>query len=148
MSWRTITEDDVLTSLTGPETAAFKTAALKSGQSDPLAAIILTAVNETRGHIADCQTNRLATGATVPDRVVHHVLAIVRFRFMTRLGINVNEERTQEYKDARRFLERVSECKVQIEQPDGETEDDGSNETIEVVSNSPRLHTRDNLKGL
>lgn len=138
----------MLTSLTGPETSAFKTAALKNGQSDPLAAIIATAVDETRGHIADCQTNRLAAGATVPSRVVHHVISIIRFRFMTRVGMKVNEERTQEYKDARRFLERVSECKVQIEQPDGEVEDDGSNETIEVISSSPRVSTRENLKGL
>ncbi len=148
MSWRELTEDDVLTTLAGPELNAYRVAALKAGQADPLAEIVATAVAEARGHIADCAVNRLAAGMTLPSRVVHHVIAIVRYRLMSRLDMEVGEARTQEYRDARRFLERVSECKVSIEQPEGATEEDGSNEAIEVVSASGREATREKLRGL
>lgn len=118
MSWREITEDDVLTALTGPETAAYKSAALKSGQSDPLAAVIATAVEEARGYIAGCRHNVLAEGNTVPEAMIHHVISIIRYRFISRLPISVSDEREQEYKDARTYLRDVAACRVGIEQPD------------------------------
>ena len=124
--WRAITEDDVLTSLAGPELDAYRVAALRAGQADPMPEVIATTVQEARGYIAGCKTNRLADGATVPDAMVHHLIAIIRYRLMTRLDMNVTESREQEYKDARVHLRDVSSCRIGIEQPEGGSEDDTS----------------------
>jgi len=128
----------LLTSLTGPETAAFRTAALKGGQADPLPETIRMAVAEARGYIAGCSHNRLAAGDTVPDAMIHHVVAIVRFRMITRLGIKVNDDREQEYKDARTYLRDVSACRIGMEQPEGGDEDD-----VSFPAATPTVKSRD-----
>lgn len=147
MAWVTLTEDDARGALSAPELAAYQAAALGGGQ-DPLADITATAVHEARAHIADCAKNQLAEGLTVPERIVHHILAIIRFRMITRLDLEVSEDRRIEYRDARKFLERVSECKVAIELPVGATEDSGSAETIELVGDNDREWTRKKQSGL
>lgn len=150
MSWRLLSEDDIVTGLTGPETVAFKNAALRAGQSDPLAEIMAQVSHEVRAHIADCDRNQLAAGLTLPERCILHAVALVRYRMMTRIGISVNDEREVEYRDARRFLERVSECRVRMESPPaGErSEEGGGAPTIEVTRSGGRRASHDDLKGL
>jgi len=53
-----------------------------------------------------------------------------------------------EYRDARRFLERVSECKVRMEWPEGEVADDGGSPTIEVTRTGGRRASHEDLQGL
>ena len=137
-----------MTGLTGPETAAFKSAALRAGQSDPVPEIMEQVTNEVRAHIADCDRNRLAAGLTLPERCILHAVALVRYRMMTRIGIGVSDEREVEYRDARRFLERVSECKVRMEWPEGEVADDGGSPTIEVTRTGGRRASHEDLQGL
>jgi phage gp36-like protein len=147
MAWRTITEADVKGAMSSPELDAYNLAAIADGQ-DPLADITETAVQEARAHIADCATNSLAEGSTVPDRVVHHLLAIIRYRMLTRVDSEVGEDRRTEYKTAMRFFERVSECKVGIEAPTGVTEETGASARTETLSSRTRIAGRDQLKGL
>ena len=129
------------------ELAAYQSAVIGDGQ-DPLADITATAVNEARGFIGDCKENQLAEGLTIPERIVHHVLAIIRFRMLTRLDLEVSEDRRIEYRDARKFLERVSECKVQLEQPEGAVDTSGTGETIELLEADDREFTRRKQSGL
>ena len=133
--------------MSAPELSAFNAAAVGTGQ-DPLDDITRTAVQEARAHIADCSTNSLAAGDTVPERVVHHLLAIIRFRMLTRVDAGVSDDRREEYRAAMRFFERVSECKVAIESPTGETEETGASTSTETLSSRPRIATRDKLSGL
>jgi phage gp36-like protein len=147
MSWRTITEADVKGAMSEPELSAYNAAAIGVAQ-DPLADITETAVQEARAHIADCATNSLAAGSTVPIRVVHHLLAIIRFRMLTRVDASVSEDRRAEYRAAMRFFERVSECKVGIEAPEGATEATGSTARTETLSSRTPIATRDKLSGL
>lgn len=147
MAWITLDEDYARGAISAPELAAYQAAAIGSGQ-DPLADITATAVHEARAHIADCAKNQLAEGLTVPERIVHHILAIIRFRMLTRLDLEVSEDRRIEYRDARKFLERVSECKVSIELPEGAVEDSGSAENIELVESEDRNFTRTKQSGL
>jgi phage gp36-like protein len=147
MAWIEITQDLARSAMSAPELAAYQAAALGEDQ-DPLVDITKTAVDEARAHIADCSTNSLAAGTTVPERVVHHLLAIIRFRMVTRLDLEVSEDRRTEYRSAVRFFERVSECKVQIEQPDGETEASGATPRVETLASRDRISTREKLSGL
>jgi phage gp36-like protein len=147
MAWIEITADLARSAMNASELAAYQVAAIGEDQ-DPLADITKTAVDEARAHIADCAQNQLAAGQTVPERVVHHLLAIIRYRMVTRLDMEVSEDRRAEYRSALRFFERVSECKVAIEAPEGVTEPSGGSSQVETLSSRERIATRTKLSGL
>jgi hypothetical protein len=145
--WRELTEDDVLAALNAPETAAYQSAAISAGQ-DVLSDITGQVVQECRAHIADCARNALAAGATLPERVMYHAVALIRYRMMTRLDMEVSEDRRREQRDAVDFFRRVSECKVAIEQPEGETDDSSGGPNVETLNSRPRIAGRSQLSGL
>lgn len=144
--WITLTRDDLLSALNAAEEGAYNLAV--TGDVDPALEIIETAVNEARGHIADHPGNSLAAGLTIPERVKHHVLAIIRFRIMTRLDITVSDDRKTEYVDARRFLERVSEGKFGIERPEGAIDPQAGGASVEIVSSARQTVDREGLDRL
>ncbi len=98
MAWISITEDLVKTRLTGAELTALKSAALAPGQTGVLTDVIGGVVKEWRGRIR--RWHPLAAGATLPDELEHHVLAVIRYRLFTRLpGMKglLDELRVKEY---------------------------------------------------
>lgn len=147
MAWREITEADALGAMNAAETAAYQLAVIGVDQ-DPLAQITAQVVQECRGHIADCPQNQLAEGSTLPERTLYHALALIRFRMLTRLDLEVTEDRRKEQKDAIAFFHRVSECKVKIELPTGALEEEGSAENIELIDSVTREFTREKQSGL
>lgn len=148
-AWRIVTDEDVLSALNSAELAAYRRILAEEDGSDGdvLPDIIDTAVMEARGRIAACGRNTLATGLTVPEVVIHHLVAIVRYRLLTRLGIRAKEERAQEYKDARRFFEEIARCMVAIPSPDGVDDTAQSNPVPTVKSRPPRFsrHQQDGI---
>ena len=119
MPWQTITEDDVRARLSGPELAAYKTAALATSQTDPLPEVISQTVAEVRGYIAACERNTLEEGETVPSKLVSATVAIIRYRLITRLPLNAAsllETRRDEYKDAVALLKEVAACRFLVEE--------------------------------
>lgn len=145
--WREITEADVQGVLNEPEASAYQTAAAGGGQ-DVLTDIITAVVNHCRGYIADNATNRLASGVTLPERCLRPALHLIRKDLLTRLDIEVSKDRDSDAREAIRFFERVSDGKVQIEQPTGTIDTSSPVQTIEVISNNARQATRQNLAGL
>jgi hypothetical protein len=107
MSWITLSVEDVKTRLTGAEVTALQSAALASGQSDPLPDIVSKTVKELRGRLRNLGT--LEAGEMIPDSWAHHALAIIRHRLATRLPAStiLTEERIAEYQDAIRSLEAL-----------------------------------------
>ena len=118
MAWTTLTATDVKTKLTGAEVTACQTAALASGQTDPLVEIVEQVVDEVRGYIA-AGGFTLGDGTTVPSKLVSATLAIIRYRLATRLPVKtlLTTERVEENKEAIRLLERVSDGKFVVEEP-------------------------------
>lgn len=119
MSWRAITEADVLAVLTEPERIAVDESAT-GDQGSPVAAVIVSATAEARDRIAAHSANKLdADASTVPEGMVHHLVAIIRYRLLSRLPVQslITEARTQEYRDARNYLTDVAKGLVSIEQP-------------------------------
>jgi phage gp36-like protein len=118
MAWTTLTAADVKTKLTGPEVSAVQTAALASGQSDPLVEIVEQVVDEVRGYIAAGGYN-LGDGTTVPSKLVSATLSIIRYRLATRLPVKtlLTTDRVEENKEAIRLLERVADGKFVVEEP-------------------------------
>jgi len=145
--WRELTEDDILGVLNASETAAYQSAVAGSGQ-DVLADAITAVVNQCRGYIADHPGNSLATGVTLPERTHLSALHIIRVEMLTRLDMEVSEDRRAARRDAIRFFERVADGRVTIEQPDGETDPDGSSTRVETIASRERISTRQNLSGL
>lgn len=145
--WREITEDDVLGVLNAPEVAAYQTAAAGDGQ-DVLADVTSQVVNHCRGYIADNRENQLAEGLTLPERCIRPALHLIRKDLLTRLDLEVSEDRRKDASEAIRFFERVADGKVSIEQPDGAIDTSGPVQTIETISNNERQATREKLSGL
>lgn len=145
--WRELTEADVLGVLNATETSVYQTAVAGETQ-DVLADIISQVVNHCRGYIADNPANKLAEGVTLPERVIRPALHLIRKDLLTRLDLEVSEDRRKDAAEAIRFFERVADGKVQVELPTGATDDSGPQQTIEVVSNHERQATRENLSGL
>ena len=148
MPWREITEEDLLSALTEPESSAYTMAAIGRGQDTFDDAMRMT-VHKVRGYIADNQANVLAAGLTLPDRVIADALALMRWNVLTRLPVAISDERTTAYKDAIRFFERVADGKVRIERPEGvEVSKEDAGETVEVVHSVRQRASRRDLRGL
>ncbi len=145
--WRKITESDVLGVLNSYETAAYQSVAAGAVQ-DVLGDVIGQVVQHCRGYIGDHAANRLADGVTLPERVLRPALHLIRKDLLTRLDLEVSKDRDSDAREALRFFERVSEGKVQIEQPTGIIDDSGTGQTITMLSNYERQATRDSLAGL
>lgn len=118
MAWQSLTTDDVKTRLAGAEVAALQSAALASGQTDPIPDIITAVVDEVRGYIAAGGITLGAAG-TIPSKLVSAALAIVRYRVCTRLPVKslLTEDRVRENEAAIRLLERVADGKFAVEEP-------------------------------
>ena len=147
MSWISITSSDVKVKLTGAELAALQSAALASGQSDPLPDIISQVSDEVRGYIAANRSNTLGAAGTIPQKLLSAALSIIRYRLATRLPVKslLTEDRVKENEQAIRLLEQVAADKFAIEDPvSGET----SGVSIEQASTPVRTATRTKLAGL
>ena len=148
MAWREPTESNILDVLSAPEKTAFLAAAKAAGQ-DVLAGVFSKVVNFCRGYIGDNKANKLAAGETLPDRVMRPAMHIARKDLLTRLNMAVSQDRADDAKEAVRFFERVADGKVEIELPEGATDDSGTGATlIETVSSNERQATREKLAGL
>lgn len=148
--WRSLTTDDVLAAMNAPETAAYESAAIAPGQ-DVLAEITTQVVQECRAHIADCDRNSLAPGETLPERVIYHAVALIRFRMLTRLDLQISEDRRREQRDAVEFFRRVSECKAAIEPGDGTASPDGTDSQASPrpgITARTRNFSRDQQSGI
>lgn len=149
--WIELTEDEVLTRLSGPEVAALKSSALADGQADPLPAIIAGAIREVRGRVAACASNTLGEGDTIPDELKDHALAIIRYRLCTRLPkmkALLDDLRVKEYEDAMGALRDAAACKFAIEQPDAVSDERVAGPAVELVSSRERRATRQKMEGL
>lgn len=116
-TWTTVSESDLLTVVSGAELSAYRAAALAEAQGDPVAAVLLAAVNECRGRIAAHASNRLASGATIPAALLPHCLVLARQRVFSRLPVKISQARQDEYTEAQSYLRDVAKGLVAIDQP-------------------------------
>lgn len=130
--WIALTEADVATGLTGPELTAAKTAALKVGQTDPVADVIDDVTREVRSRVAACKANSLGDAGMIPDECKGHAVSLCVFRLAKRLprAVLLDEDRRTANTQAIAFLRDVAACDVALEQPETPSE--------EVVTKIPR----------
>lgn len=119
MAWRAITQDDVLTALTGPELSATRTAAIAVGQADPLPAVIQSVTDEVRGYIAGSVSITLGAEGTIPDKLVNTACDMAVWYLLKRLPVKslITEARRDAYDEAMRKLRDVAANRFRIEMP-------------------------------
>lgn len=135
MAWIEITEADLLTVLSGPELASCRSAALASGQADPVAPTIAQVVAMARGHVAACRMNALGAGNTLPEKLKAPALDVIAYRLPSRLNLKAGPSRQELHNHAMRLFELISQGRFDIEEPASlSSESNGEN--------SPRITER------
>jgi len=123
MAWISITEDLVKTRLTGPELSALKSAALAAGQTGVLDDVIRGVILEWRGCLR--RWHPMGAGQTLPDELLHHTLAMIRYRLFTRLpGMKalLDDLRVKEYEAAQKAQGNLQDMSFEApETPDTST---------------------------
>lgn len=150
MSWITLTTDDLLAGLSGPEKSALQTAAKAVGQGDPLAEHVANVTNEVRGYVAACAKNSLGPDGTLPSELKSDAVAIARWRAATRLNIAsiLSPAREKEYDNANTKMRDVAKCAFAIIAPATPAAAQASGTSVQVVSSTTRQATRDKLNSL
>lgn len=152
MSWRTITEADVLTKLSSPEVEAFRAAAIADGQADPIEAGIANVTDLIRGYIASNSKNSLDTAAdTVPVRLIPAAVDILAVDIPARAAgtqLDPEDARSKAKAQAIRLLERVADDKFSIEDPVTGAESAESIKPVYVGNRCRRTFDRSSQEGL
>ena len=152
MPYIELTAATVAQRLAGAELTALKTAALSSGQDGEtlLADCISRTVAEVRGYVAAHRANVLGEGATIPDELEDSALALVVYKFITRLpGLKalLDERRVKAYEDALSRLREVAAGKFLVVAPVTQAAAQAGGSTIKSNGRT-RLLTRERLGGL
>lgn len=121
MSWRIITEADVLTQISGTELEALRGVVLADGQVDPVQPAIDAITAKVRGFVAGNSNNDLDSDtAKIPDRLIDAAVSLIIIQIMTRAGgtiIDPNGARQKAADEANRLFRDVASAKFSITDP-------------------------------
>jgi len=152
MAWRALTSDDVKSSLTAIELAAFSAIARQAGGADPMAKALSRTTGEVRGYIAGCERNTLGEDGTIPDECIGAASDLAAWYIVTGPGIRLNsdliEARKEKKNDAVKFLQRIASCDVKIAQPITPSADVIPRSEFVRTSGNTRQSTRSKMSGL
>lgn len=146
--WTAITPQDVRFSLSRFEREAYQTLATDDDEQ-VIAEAIAAVVPGLQGYIADNPQNSIPQDITLlPERVHKAAVHLIRVELLTRLDLEVSEDRRKAADEALRLFIRIADGKSHVEQPQGATAPGSPTQTIDVINSKRRLATRENLKGL
>jgi len=115
--WVDITPQDVAESINDAELSAALETFLAPGQQSPLLGIIADKTAEVRGYVR--VRNRLAATG-VPEELKSSCIDLVIFDALGRLSPDLAKRRLHWHEEALKRLDKVSEGKFSISQPDSE----------------------------
>jgi hypothetical protein len=121
MAWIIPAESDLLTTLSETELAAYRAAALASGQADPVAPTLAQVVDLVRGYVGAYKPNTLGLPGTIPQKLLAPALDLAAVRLPQRVGVPPKDVRQQAAGRAVRLLEQVAAGVFNIEEPDTAT---------------------------
>lgn len=138
-AWRKVTEADLTSALSAAEVGAFKQSA---GRGQPVAQQIEATVAYVRGCIRSggrCRPD--PDESTLPESLVAPAMDWLRFRFLTRMNIQVNEARTKLYEDARKLFDAIARGEY-VPESAVEDEEDATSKSVSPAAapaTPPRL---------
>ena len=149
MSWRNITEADVLTKISGAELSGYRKAVLAGGQADPVQPSIDLVTAKVRGFVAGNSANTLSSDAAqIPDRLIGAAVALIIIEIMSRVAgkiIDPEGARRKDADEANRLLRDVAAGHFSINDPVSGRENTGGGASV-VGRRAPRVN-RQNLQG-
>lgn len=153
MSWRVITEADVLSKISSAELEAIRAAALADGQTDPVTTEIDSVTELVRGYVASNPKNDLDTDNVtyIPERLIGPAVKILVVDIPSRVAgfaLDENDVRRDAKKEAIRLLEQVAAGKFSITDPSTGTEGTESIRPYYLQGKSTRRFDRDSQEGL
>lgn len=114
MAWRTVTESDLVSSLSHQEVEAFRRSA--DFEHDPVERQLAGVVAKVRGYIRASRTVALDPNeATIPESLVSDAMDYLRYEILTRMNIVVNESRTKAYERALETFKEVANGTFKVE---------------------------------
>jgi hypothetical protein len=137
MAWIIPGESDLLTTFSETELAAYRAAALASGQADPVAPTLAQVVDLVRGYVGAYKPNTLGLPGTIPQKLLAPALDLAAVRLPQRVGVPPKDVRQQAASRAVRLLEQVAAGVFNIEEPDSAT-----SETTSAPQPSIEAHRR------
>lgn len=134
MSWRTVTEDDLVAALSQAEVDAYRI----SGASDPVGPQIRATVSYVRGVIRSSATRvRMDPDeTTLPESLILPAMDYLRFEFCIRQNIAANESRTKAYENAVQLFREIRDGRYVPESHD--VNDDSRDVAGSPASGSPK----------
>lgn len=133
-NWTTITEADLKDAKVAALVDAFKTAALGSGQTDPIPGVILNVVARVRAEIKGCSRNVLDVDTTkIPADLKSLVARMIVRELQSRLRLPLKDDEKEEWRQDVRYLERIAACEIPVAVPD----DPETTATTQEASVSP-----------
>jgi hypothetical protein len=147
MAWITIAETDLVTVLSSAELEAYRAAALKVGQADPVAPAIAQVADLVRGYVGGNAANVLGAAGTIPQKLLATALDILAVRIPMRVGKTPAAGRQDAHDKAIKLLEQVAAGKFSIEEPLVETTETASGSTPSFSGRTPS-YTRDDQDGI
>ncbi len=119
-AWVTLTESDVLNSMTVREREDFLKVSTAAEQPDRLPGILADLVAEIRGYIKSWSQNTLSADPNkIPDSMRGRALAVARWRALITMGsFDPNEARKAEWESAEKFFRQVAAGDIRPERAD------------------------------
>ncbi len=119
-TWITLSAEDLNDYQVAKIVTAARTKALASGQADPFDIVMPDIVARVRAEIRGCAKNKVsATPLTVPPDLRSQTILLIVEAMQARLpGVALDDDIKTLIADARKYLQRVADCKVPIAQPD------------------------------
>lgn len=120
--WVVVDEALLKGRMTAREWEVMDSAARSAAGVSPAAECIASVVMEVRGYVSGCPRNALGPVGTVPAECVNATLELLREAMAAMVPgspVVVDETRKETIRQARRFLEKVAECRVAVTQPVG-----------------------------
>lgn len=136
-NWTPITEADLKDTKVAALVDACRTAALGTGQTDPMPGIIANVVARIRAEIKGCSKNTLdANTAKIPADLKSLACRMVVREMQSRLRLALKDDEKEEWRQDVRYLERIASCDVPVAAPD----DPESTPSTQAGAHAPRTY--------
>lgn len=150
MSWISITPADLNAAKLAALVQALRTAALASGQSDPVDEVVSSVVARIRAEIQGCSRNQVDVDPTkIPASLKLLASRMIIAAAKNRLEMQLKDDERTQLRADERYLERIASCAVPIEAPDNPAatavQQSGG---VSLVSSRTRKYKNSNLRGL
>lgn len=148
MAWITVTEAHLKTRMSGPELSGFRTAALASGQADPVASQIAQTVDLVRGYILACDNNALGPAGTVPEKLLGVTLDLLVVEVEKRCAgklIDPQGHRAESARTAMSILRDVAACRFVIDLPETEDTEPTASSTPTITARAARFRDQEGI---